>query len=338
MVIQLLHDELEWRWTAERCSWATFFQTPDWFNAFLAGEANWSIQILKFSFPDGASAIFPFLSRRISWRRRMFLSGPAGVYGGWIAISPLPPHQQQQIINYLISNYDDIVWRMNPYAGLLLDHHPELRPDHTTVLDLKQGTDAIFHGLSKGHHAAVNQASRHGVLVRRASSLADWENYFNCYQNSLQRWGEAASSRYGWEIFSTLARLPQPDVSLWLAESQGRLLAGALCFSHHRHTVYWHGAAYRDAFPDRPVHLLISEIIRDAYNRGDDWFDFNPSGGHSGVERFKQGFGGQQFESPVLEVHKAGVRSRFWSVLQSQFRSPTLRRYLLKSQGSAHKK
>lgn len=265
---------------------------------------------MTFSFADGATAIFPFLSRRVSRTSHLMCSGPAGVYGGWVAKTSLQPDQQRQIVDYLIARYPSLVWRFNPYAGLQLDPRWRLRPDHTSVLDLELGFESVSKKWSENHRRSVNKARNHGVEVRRASSIADWQRYFCCYQDSLHRWGDKASSRYRWELFSAIARLSEQSVSLWLAEKERHLQAGAICFSYNRHTVYWHGAAYKEAFPYRLVHLLMQEIIRNACNRDDKWFDFNPSGGHEGVERFKKGFGVQPLNAPLLDTRRLTMRQR----------------------------
>lgn len=319
MIVRSLADEQEWRQTVAGCPYATFFQTPEWFTAFTSSDPGLTTGAWSFDFADSARAIFPFLSRRGSGAPPLWLSGPAGVYGGWISLTPLLPDQQQQIVDFLISRQHALIWRINPFAGLQTDFsRAKLRPDHTTVLDLELGLEAIFRSWSKGHHAAVNQAMRHDIQVRRGYAITDWQSYFSCYQDSLRRWGSRASSRYPWEFFATLARLPERSVSLWLAEKDHRLQAGALCFSHNRHTVYWHGAAYEWAFPDRPVHLLMHEIIHDACDRKDKWFDFNPSGGHEGVERFKKGFGGRQLSAPVLDTRRPSLRQRILAVVRSR--------------------
>ncbi len=246
------------------------------------------------------------------------LSGPAGVYGGWVAESLLLPAQQQQIVDYLIAHHHNLVWRINPFAGLQPDPRREWHPDQTTVLDLEPGFDSISQAWSENHRRGINKARTHGVQIRRAATIADWQQYFSCYQDSLRRWGVNAGHRYKWKLFAALAELPERSVSLWLAEKEHRLQAGAVCFSHNQHTVYWHGAAFEEAFPDRPVHLLMHEIIRDACARGGKWFDFNPSGGHEGVERFKKGFGGRFLDAPLLDTRRPALRVRIFSAIRKR--------------------
>jgi hypothetical protein len=50
------------------------------------------------------------------------------------------------------------------------------------------------------------------------------------------------------------------------------------------------------------MNLLMAEAIRDASLRGYRWFDFNPSGGHAGVQDFKRRFGAIPLAAPVIRT------------------------------------
>ena len=122
--------------------------------------------------------------------------------------------------------------------------------------------------------------------MRRANSRDDWRAYFSVFEDSVRRWGERAFAAYDWRLFEELFRRHSPDVKLWLATVNREVVAGALCLYARRHVVYWHGAALEEHFPKRPVHLLLSDVIEDACERGYRWFDFNPSGPLEGVRAF----------------------------------------------------
>ncbi len=301
MDISPLTDLDEWRRAAAGCQSATFFHTVDWYQAFTA-QAQGRLHPLRIVFPDGGRAVFPLLETDAGPGRRHFLSGPGGVYGGWIGACPAD-NRAARLAEVAVRRYaPNLFWRLNPFEATQAPLAGRgWRADTTQVIDLQAGPAAALHAWSKGHHAAAAQALRHGVTVRRAASSGDWQGYFSCYLASLERWGKTASSRYGWPLFERFASLPSSHVQLWLAEREGRLLAGALVFLHNRHAVYWHGAAHSEGFRFRPVHLLQQEIIRHICTLGIRWYDLNPSGGHHGVEAFKRGFGGQRLPAPYLD-------------------------------------
>jgi hypothetical protein len=140
----------------------------------------------------------------------------------------------------------------------------------------------------------VTQAARQGVTTRPASSLDDYRDYYAVYEDSIRRWGEAASPRYPWSLFETGWRVADehPEaVRLWLAEHEGEVIAGAWLFQWHGHVMYWHAATLERAFDLRPANLLVANALEDACTRGCRWFDFGSSGGHEGPPAFKPPFG-----------------------------------------------
>ena len=128
-------------------------------------------------------------------------------------------------------------------------------------------------------------------MIRQADSLEDWQTYFRVYEDSLIRWGEDATSRYGWELFEAMFRRNSPHIQLWVAMYEGKLVAGDICFYAKRHVVAWHAAALEKFFHLRPVNLLRYEVIKNACEQGYSWYDLNPSGGHEGVKQFKKRLG-----------------------------------------------
>ncbi len=309
MVVTTLSDFGEWQELAERCEYATFFHTPDWYKIFAQGNLPAVIHANKITFSNGTIAILPVLETRVSATEKLYFSGPAGVYGGWIAAAPLSVDRQQEMVRLLLNEFKPLIWRLNPFApereNLKLG---KVRADFTQVLDLGFGFESILKKWSKGHYAAMRQAQRLGVTVSRARKAKDWQDYFGCYQDSLERWGEKASSRYEWSLFEQLSLLPPEKCSLWLARSQGSVIAGALCFTHHRHIAYWHGAAASDSIRLRPAHLLQYVAIQDACQRGCRWYDFNPSGSHAGVVKFKKGFGAEFRQADLVLRQRSRLR------------------------------
>lgn len=288
------------------CLHATWFQSREWVEAWTrCSNGTTRAAPVAITFTDGKSAVVP-LAVATSYRRlvKSWLSGPAGTYGGWISADALDAEHAAVVSDYLYERHAELYWRLNPYDTTL--DPTRLRgvsPDETDALLLAQGFEHVRRNLSKGHASAVRKAQREGVTVRSAASEQDWRDYFAVYEDSLRRWGDSASSRYPWCLFDELRRLASPHVRLWLAEHSGRVVAGALCFSSARIVVYWHGAALEQFFPVHPVHYLLHEAIRDACERGHEWFDFNPSGGHASLRVFKRGFGTQVLSSPVVQRH-----------------------------------
>jgi len=287
-------EEWDTLWSA--CASATFFQSRAWAEAFAESMPGGMRPDPRMAcFDDGVRALLP-----ISVRGRTTLAAPAGCYGGWIAPDRLGEAHADALVRVLLELHPGIRWRLNPFDPLQAARAPvDARADTTHAMRLDDDFDRILRRWRKGHRAAANQARRQGVEVRVAKSEDDWRAYFAVYQESLRRWGDRATSCYPWTLFRRLSR--DQGVRLWLAERQERVLAGALCLYAKAHVAYWHGVARSDAFPLRPVHLLIRTAMCDAQRGGYAWFDLNPSGGHEGVAAFKRSFGAEPLPCPVVE-------------------------------------
>jgi CelD/BcsL family acetyltransferase involved in cellulose biosynthesis len=297
-------DAAEWDAAYAACPSATWFQSRPWaevWRDYTEGASQPAPSRVEFS--DGVTALLP-LSRESAAHGLLprYLLSPAGTFGGWLAEDELPDAHAEVLREHLLTRHGTLAWRVNPYDGALrrlswdaYDH------DETHAVDLRQGFDAVESRFSRGQRSNLRKALKAGVEVRVAESRADWHEYFQVYEESLDRWGDSASSGYGWSLFEALYELRSPDVRLWLAHREGELAAGALCFYTDTQAVYWHGAARERHFAMRPVNLLMVEAMRDAAARHCAWFDFNPSGGHEGVKTFKRSFGAEPVASP--EIH-----------------------------------
>jgi hypothetical protein len=296
----------EWDHIWQNCDYATFFHSREWAEIWQA-YTNQAIRpgprIVEFS--DRIKVLLP-LSYRPCFRGLLkeYVSSPAGTYGGWISDNKVKIEHSQLLTDYLSSRIGSIVWRLNPYDPLIFKcTFRHMRDDETHSLDLKEGFDGVCKLWAQGNkniQRKVRKAHKEGVRIRKVSDPEDWNDYYRIYQDSLRRWRDKASASYHWEIFKIMKDLKSKNIELWLATYKEKNIAGALCLYHSNHAVYWHGAALSDYFQLRPVNLLMYEIIKDACQRKAKWFDFNPSGGHEGVKKFKQSFRAGSLKAPVV--------------------------------------
>ena len=297
----------------QQCPYATYFHSREWaevWQVYTRGQMRPAARLLTFD--DGLQALLP-LSRRAVHRAlaMTYSSSPAGTFGGWLSRDALTPAHSAALVDYLLHQVGSLRWRTNPYADHLdlngLAH--TARADSTETLDLRDGFDSAYKRWSKGHRAAPRQAIREGVTIRPAASLDDWRGYYEIYLDSLARWNEERSSAYRWPLFEAFYQRQSPHIRLWLACYAGQIVAGALCFYSPQHVAYWHGAALSDFFHLRPVNLLLYEAIRDACERGQHWFDFNPSGDLDSVRQFKRSFGTAERPSLVIDRRTPWMQS-----------------------------
>jgi CelD/BcsL family acetyltransferase involved in cellulose biosynthesis len=246
------------------------------------------------------------------------LLSPAGTYVGWLAAECLQGPRAEALLRWVLRSRAPLWWRVNPFDPCAAVLEPAAdEPDATHVLYLAHGPDTACEHASRGHRTALRKARRSGLRVRRAVSADDWAGYYAIYESSLARWGEQATSRYGAGLFELLRRRGSPDVELWLVElDEATVVAGGLCVYGPNHAAYWHGAALAEYFDLRPANLLVHEFMVDACARGLDWFDLNPSGGHEGVDTFKQRVGAESLPCPIIR------RERAWDLVLDRLLKP----------------
>jgi CelD/BcsL family acetyltransferase involved in cellulose biosynthesis len=289
-------------WTA--CPYATYFHSRAWsedWSTYTRGSLVPAPELVTFS--DERRALLPITRqlRRRGLAVRNILS-PAGTYGGWLADEPLETAHAQLLTAWLLAKRVPLWWRVNPFDPLAAVPAQEAtEPDVTHLLPVERDAEGRCENVTHSQRSAVNKARRAGLVVRHATSAADWEVYFSIYENTLARWGDTASSRYGAELFELLRRRGEPGVTLWLTELQdGPIVAGAITLSAPHHVAGWHMATLADYFRLKPNNLMVHEIAEDACQRSLSWFDMNPSGGHKGVQEFKERCGGQPLACPVI--------------------------------------
>jgi Acetyltransferase (GNAT) domain len=295
----------EWDAIFEACDHATFFQSREWaevWQRYTRGRLEPAAWSLRFS--DGLTAVLPASRTRLRHGlSRHYFSSPADTYGGWLSTDALTGDHRELLVVHLRRQMPNLSLRINPFDPFMAEmKFGVVVHDETHALRLTEDTEAIEKRFSRGHRGAIRSARKKGVTVSLATELEQWKSYYSAYEDSLRRWGPRASSRYAWPLFDHLYRLASPRVRLWIAERDGELLAGALCFYAQSHVGWWHGAAFESAFHLRPMNLLLAEVIGEASLRGYSWFDFNPSGGNAGVEDFKRRFGARPLTTPVIRT------------------------------------
>jgi len=100
-------------------------------------------------------------------------------------------------------------------------------------------------------------------------------------------------------------------IGLWLAEMGGEVVSGLIVFYWNGRAVWWHAGTSDEGLRADAASVLVSDAIEDAVQRGSQWFDFNPSGGHEGVVYFKEEFGAERMPLRVLScvpVHARALR------------------------------
>lgn len=294
-----------WWDVATSCDYATFFHSPLWHRLISSTYDAFEDRSVGATTDEGVRLVLPLLQTGTAARGMMqnLISTFAGCYGGVIANGPVS-HDDLDEFYSRVRSWDvaELQVNGNPLwenAGRLDGiANSDATVDFTHVLSLENKSfEDITSGFTDGHRSGMHKGERMGVTVRVATSIEDFRAYFGAYEDCLRRW-DNPTSEYGWELFENGHQLTQEhpkNLRLWLAEVDGEVIAGAWFFYWNRHVDYWHAASYEEYFDHRPNNVLLPHVMQDAIERGFYFFDFNPSGGHKGVARFKKHFGAEKW-------------------------------------------
>jgi Acetyltransferase (GNAT) domain len=303
-------SDSEWQQTWEACESATYFHSPEWariWSEYSGGRVRPTPQLVKFS--DGARVVLPLSHEtKLAGLLNRVVCSPQGTYGGWLNASPLTMSHALLLVDWLTRQQrSSLVWRLNPYdplcfkAGVI--QNVQVKSDETHAIRLDKSPDEILKGFKTTYRSQIRKAVQSGQFsVEQATTLADWRAYFEVYQDSLQRWGNKSEDGYAWRLFEGMFKLQSPNVRLWLARHEGRIISGDLCLYSPKHVAYWHGSTLKDYLRTAVSKLLKFEVIKDAHSRGHAWYDLNPSAGLEGVKFFKEGFNAEVLPAPVVYV------------------------------------
>lgn len=294
-----------WWNVAETCDYATFFHSPLWHHLASTTFEDLEDRTVAAVTDDGTRLVLPLLKIGESARGMMedLMSTYAGCYGGVIADGPVSTEEIEQLYG-LARTWDVSSLRVKANPLWKEVNHSTPLPedkaidDFTQIIELDGRTfEDVASDFTDGHRSAMHKGERMGVEVRGAETLDDYRAYFGAYEDCLRRWDDP-SSVYPWKLFENGFELGQqhPDhLKLWLAEVEGKVIAGAWFFYWNDHVDYWHAASYEEYFDHKPNNVLLPHVMNQAIEDGYKYFDFNPSGGIEGVVRFKKHFGARKW-------------------------------------------
>jgi hypothetical protein len=309
----------EWDTIWRECEYSTYFHSREWADIWSSyTKRKMSLTPFLIQFSDGKRALLPFsgLTKEgilpiLVGTRHLYVSSPECTYGGWISTDKLDSNHGLLLLKLIEKKFGNLFLRMNPYDDVLLSSGFSISDEgETHSINLKKGFDVIASNMSRDHKRGVKKAIENGVSIRIASSIEDWLDYYQVYEITVNRWGNRLlGEKYSWSLFHDIFRRNSPNVELWLAIYQGKVISGELCFHSKRHFVSWHGASLETYFNIKPRHLLLFEAIKNACEKGYFWFDFNPSAGLKGVKAFKEGFGAEALKCHIVELKPKNMRA-----------------------------
>jgi peptidoglycan pentaglycine glycine transferase (the first glycine) len=315
------HDT--WNTTLRDLPAAHVLQTWEW-GTFKQRETGWAPERLAFTDRRGVTlAAASILTRRAGPLRVMYVpKGPALDYADPDRLSavlvPLEDLARQRravwlkidpdvIIGTGVPGSDDYPAQDDPAGVRVLDllrargwrfSASQVQFRNTITLDLTQDEDAILAGMSQGTRRKVRLGPKKGVTARVATTDADFRTLYDLYRITGERQGFLIRPpdyyREAW------ARFIEAGLAIaFLAEWEGRALAGLVLFHFGPKAWYFYGMSADQERERMPTYLLQWEAMRWAKAHGYPTYDFwgapdsfTEDDPMWGVYRFKEGFGG----------------------------------------------
>lgn len=283
-------DEQDWRTFVDNCECATFFHTCDWYQVWNRYQ-GYEYRAYLFEFDTGHKVLLPLASRRVF--RGIFkgyFSSPAGTYGGFLTDDPLAD-QEIFVLSKWVKRFHRLDLAYNPFSSIswIL---PTSRKDFTQVILLTEDWPSIERKMKKGNITRkVRMAERYHLILRKME-IDEIGLFYEIYLSRRSAWSKP-TNEYDLTLFEYLFQLEKID--FWgVYLSEGTLIGGGIFVRHNGHISSWLPSILTKYLPMKPYEFLFYNLIKFYKEQRFQWFDFNPSGGHEGVVRFKAGFGAKK--------------------------------------------
>lgn len=277
-------DPEHWKKVWDACPWATAFSSPLWHRVTETIES--------------ADASFEWEGILTPLRKIRFAKGLIKGYESTVPGVPTGPIAQEVPDEKKIADYwEELAGRTN--ARFLVHLRPNSPFSKTPfkfiiitshVIKVRERNKRI----TSHHKRHIKKAEEQGVRVTPARREDDFDAYLEMYKASLKRWRKKPARVYPGEFFTKVREIliPAQAACFFIAWDGERPQAGALILYEKKRAIYWHGVSADNPAPGAG-HFLHWKIMEDAEHRGIREYEFGPSPGLEGVERFKQSFGAE---------------------------------------------
>lgn len=188
-----------------------------------------------------------------------------------------------------IAAYRGLGFQTNPYA---------VHGRRSWVLDIRPSADELLAKFKMTWRQNVRSAERKGVVVREASSEADFDAYYSLLKLTSER---DAFFIHGQDYHKEILRQfsEKGDAVLYLAEHEGEAIAAKMLIRFGDWCWDMFGATSNNKRNLKPAYLLQFRCFQWAQSKGCSYFDFRtipeilqPGEEMWGVYEYKKGFGG----------------------------------------------
>lgn len=222
--------------------------------------------------------------------------------------------KSEQSVFIRTSSYEQFLSSKFEIKNSKKDHHPET----SLIIDLSQSEEEILAQMKPKGRYNIKVAERHNVSVKKSDDIC---KFYDTLAKTSDRDGFNIHPKTFYEkIMKSLGK----SVQLFLAEYEGRIVAGGIFVFLDEWGIYYYGASDHNYRKVMAPYLVQWEAIKEAKFRGCKYYDFlgiaPESAKHhawAGVTSFKKKFGGEIKNYPQA---KEVVLRPYWYFLYSLYK------------------
>jgi lipid II:glycine glycyltransferase (peptidoglycan interpeptide bridge formation enzyme) len=301
----------------------TLFHQPETLHILLQHFPKWRDRSQMLTLPDGRRVCLALLETdRVGWWRwleAMPFAFPASplVEEGHLSHDDLPwiSQQMESHAAWFALNIDALSETIK-----LESHSPEIIALDTHILYLQADFEAVHNNFTKTMRYDMRRAERDGVIARRGYGKDDFRAYYDLMLDSAKRWG-LNQAPYPLKLYEALSDFSSNDVSLWLAEFEGKIIGGIInIYYTPTRVLHWSNATLHDYMKYNPAKLLQRDAIQEACLRAATCYNMGPSLGFdgevlSGVQKSKEALGAKPHRYNIF-IQQNAWALRVRSVMQ----------------------
>ena len=268
--------------------------------------------------------------KRVLWAKFLYFNIP---YGGFIGKSP-----PNSVFESLIRNFA----RKENVTRIRIVDSPMMKPTEkgsfhiletrTHILNLKdKKPDCLLDEFKSTIRRDVRKAIRNDVTVETANNLEDRNAFYQLYLDSMDR--NHAVPKYGRifieAVFQNIINADKGHILLAKKNKIDTPIAGILIVNSDNISHYLMAGSRTDTLKYCPNDLLIFEAIKRSILRGNEYFDFLPSGiDDHALERFKMKWGAEPYPVDTMEIILRPIRMKLWDIAYRTTETEPVRHFL----------
>ncbi len=198
-----------------------------------------------------------------------------------------------KFLHYLVklkSEYAHILINLPPFAEFdLSNSYLGFKVEKHTchILQLNKSLPEIISAFSDTRQKHIKRYKKNGSLnIFCTTEKQYFRKYYEVYQDTLKRWGENYPA-YSFELITSLSEIP--NVRMWVAEYQGEMISGMICFYGESSVFDWLAASIinEDLKKLYAAVAVQYSVIEDAHQKGLNFVNMGASDMLKGVHEFK---------------------------------------------------